>query len=74
MRHPDPHGPPDLTPITVGEVLENPVTGERALILELPWENPAGRGTAELTALAGGACHWGTPPSRPGRALHRARG
>jgi len=54
MRHPDPHGPPDLTPITVGEVLENPVTGERALILELPWENPAGRGTAELTALAGG--------------------
>src|SRR6185295_18773800 len=27
--------------------------GERATILERPWDNPAGRGTAELTALAG---------------------
>src|SRR5206468_9567745 len=27
--------------------------GERATILELPWENQAGRVTAELTALAG---------------------
>ena len=53
MSHPDPHGPPDLTPIQVGEVWEKPVTGERATILELPFENPEGRATAELTALVG---------------------
>ena len=53
MSHPDPHGPPDLTPIKVGEVWENPVTGERATILELPWTNPEGRAVAELTALVG---------------------
>ena len=53
MSHPDPHGPPDRTPIKVGEVWENPVTGERATILERPWDNPAGRATAELTALVG---------------------
>jgi mannose-6-phosphate isomerase-like protein (cupin superfamily) len=53
MSHPDPHGPPDRTPIKVGEVWENPVTGERATILERPWDNPAGRGIAELTALVG---------------------
>ena len=51
--HPDPHGPPNRTPIEVGEVWENPVTGERATILERPWDNPVGRGTAELTALVG---------------------
>ena len=53
MSHPDPNGPPDLTPIQVGEVWENPVTRERATILELPFKNPEGRVTAELTALAG---------------------
>src|SRR5215467_14280693 len=53
MSHPDPHGPPDRTPIKVGEVWENPITGERATILERPWDNPAGRATAELTALVG---------------------
>lgn len=53
MSHPDRDGPPDLTPIEVGEVSENPVTGERATILELPYENPEGRATAELTALVG---------------------
>jgi quercetin dioxygenase-like cupin family protein len=53
MSHPDPHGPIDRTPIKVGEVWENPVTRERATILERPWDNPAGRGTAELTALVG---------------------
>jgi quercetin dioxygenase-like cupin family protein len=53
VSHPDPSGPPDLTPIRVGEVWENPVTGERAAILELPYENPEGRATAELTALVG---------------------
>ena len=51
MSHPDPHGPSDRTPIDVGEIWENPVTGERATILERPWDNPAGRVTAELTAL-----------------------
>src|SRR5207247_6615279 len=53
MSHPDPHGPPDRSPIQVGETWENPVTCERATILELPYKNPEGRATAELTALAG---------------------
>jgi len=53
MSHPDPDGPPDRTPIQVGEVWENPVTGERATILELPDENHEGRAAAELTALVG---------------------
>jgi quercetin dioxygenase-like cupin family protein len=53
VSHPDPSGPPDLTPIRVGEVWENPVTGERATILELAYENPEGRVAAELTALVG---------------------
>jgi quercetin dioxygenase-like cupin family protein len=53
LSHPDPNGPPDLKPIEVGEVWENPVTGERATLLELPTENPEARATAELTALVG---------------------
>src|SRR5262249_29530507 len=53
MSHPDSDGPPDLTPIQVGEVWENPVTRERGTILELPSTNPEGRATAELTALVG---------------------
>jgi quercetin dioxygenase-like cupin family protein len=53
MSHPDPNGPPDLTPIQVGEIWTNPVTRERSTILELPYENPEGRATAELTALVG---------------------
>ena len=53
MSHPDPNGPPDLSPIYVGETLENPVTRERCTLLELPNENPEGRATAELTAQAG---------------------
>jgi quercetin dioxygenase-like cupin family protein len=53
MSHPDPRGPPDRTPIQVGEVWENPVTRERATILELPYKNHEGRATAELTALVG---------------------
>jgi quercetin dioxygenase-like cupin family protein len=53
MSHPDPQGPPDRTPIALGEVWVNPVTRERATILERPWDNPAGRATAELTALVG---------------------
>jgi quercetin dioxygenase-like cupin family protein len=53
MAHPDPHGTPDLRPIEIGEVWENPVTGERATILELPYANPEGRAVAELTALVG---------------------
>ncbi|MGA2164750.1 MAG: hypothetical protein ABSH36_09800 [Solirubrobacteraceae bacterium] len=35
MSHPDPGGPPDLTPIEVGDILDNPVTGERSTTLEL---------------------------------------
>jgi quercetin dioxygenase-like cupin family protein len=53
MSHPDPDGPADLTPILVGEVWENPITRERATILERPDTNPEGRATAELTALVG---------------------
>lgn len=53
MSHPDPHGQPDLTPITVGEVFENPVTRERSVIVERPWDNPEGRLTSEMTALVG---------------------
>ena len=50
VSHPDPSAPADLAPIEPGEVWENPVTGERAVVLELPWESPEGRGVAELTA------------------------
>jgi hypothetical protein len=52
-RTPDPNGPPDRRPIKVGEVWENPVTGERSVILERPRGNPASRVTGELTALVG---------------------
>src|SRR5215831_15530019 len=45
--HPDPNDPPDRTPLSVGEVWENPVN------LERPWDNPAGRAILELTALVG---------------------
>jgi quercetin dioxygenase-like cupin family protein len=53
MSHPEPLGPADRTPISVGEVWENPITKERATILERPWDNREGRATAELTALVG---------------------
>lgn len=53
MSHPDPLGPSDRTPIQVGEIWENPVTRERATILERPWDNADRRATAELTALVG---------------------
>ena len=53
MSHPGLSSPPDLRPIEPGEVLENPVTRERAVIVELPWQNTEGRAVAELTALAG---------------------
>jgi quercetin dioxygenase-like cupin family protein len=53
VSHPDPNGPADLTPFCVGDVLENPVTRERATLLELPHANADGRAVAELTALVG---------------------
>ena len=53
MSHPDPNGPADVTPIEVGEVWENPITGERATIVELPNANRDGRLIVELTAFAG---------------------
>jgi quercetin dioxygenase-like cupin family protein len=53
VSHPDPNAAPDLTPIRIGEVFENPRTGERATILELPFTNPEQRAVAELTALVG---------------------
>ena len=33
--------------------MENPVTREHAVVLELPWQNTEGRAVAELTALPG---------------------
>jgi hypothetical protein len=42
-----------LRPIELGEVLENPATRERAVILELPWQNADGRAVAEMTAPPG---------------------
>ena len=53
MSHPDPSAPPDLRPIEPGEILENPVTGERAVIMELPWQNADSRAVAEMTARPG---------------------
>jgi quercetin dioxygenase-like cupin family protein len=53
VSHPDPRAPADRRPLEPGEVLENPVTRERAVALELPWQNPQGRVVAELTALPG---------------------
>jgi quercetin dioxygenase-like cupin family protein len=53
MSHPDASAPADGRPIESGEVWENPVTSERAVDLELPWQNGEGRGVAELTALPG---------------------
>ena len=53
MSHPDPNGQPDRRPIELGECWENPVTRERATILERTWDNPDRRATAELTALVG---------------------
>ena len=53
MSHPEPLVAADRTPIAAGEVWENPITKERATIVERPWDNPEGRATAELTALVG---------------------
>lgn len=53
MSHPAPDLHADLAAIVPGEVWENPVTGERAKLIELPWQNPEGRAVAELTALVG---------------------
>jgi quercetin dioxygenase-like cupin family protein len=54
MSHPDPNGPPDLTPIrAIGEIWENPASREQVRIVELSHSNPERRATAELTALYG---------------------
>lgn len=53
MSHPDPNGPADLRVWQVGDELVNPVTGEYAHLLELPWQNAQGRARAELLAVAG---------------------
>jgi hypothetical protein len=73
MSHPDPNGAPDRRPIKVGEVWENPVTGERSVILERPWDNPASRVTGELTALVG-ARVMGEHRHPACGAIHRAGG
>ncbi len=43
MSYPDPNAPPDRTPIQIGEVWENPISRERATIIDLPNKNPEGR-------------------------------
>jgi quercetin dioxygenase-like cupin family protein len=53
MSHPDPAGAAATTPWRIGDELFNPVTLEHARILEAPWQNPAGRARAEMTALVG---------------------
>ena len=53
MSHPDPNGPAATVPYRVGDELDNPVTREHAVILELPWQNPEGRARAEMTARVG---------------------
>jgi quercetin dioxygenase-like cupin family protein len=53
VSHPDPSAPADRRPIEPGDVLENPVTGEHAVVVELPWHNSESRAVAELTALPG---------------------
>jgi mannose-6-phosphate isomerase-like protein (cupin superfamily) len=53
VSHPDPSASADVRPIELGEVLENPVTRERAVIVELPWQNAEGRAVAEMTARPG---------------------
>jgi mannose-6-phosphate isomerase-like protein (cupin superfamily) len=53
VSHPDPAGVPDTRPIEPGEVFENPVTRERAVLIEAPWGNDDGRAVADMTALPG---------------------
>lgn len=53
MAHPDPNAPAVSQPFRVGDELVNPVTGEYSRILELPWQNPEGRASAELLAVVG---------------------
>lgn len=53
MSHPETNGTPDLRPIEKGELWENPINRERAIIIERPWDNPEHRCVAELTALVG---------------------
>src|SRR5215470_12552518 len=53
MSYPDPHEPLDRTPIQIGEIWENPITRERATIVELPHQNAERRVVAELLALVG---------------------
>ena len=42
-----------MRPIELGEVWENPVTLERAVIVDLPWLNDEGSLVVDLTALPG---------------------
>jgi quercetin dioxygenase-like cupin family protein len=53
VSHPDPNGPAATRPWRAGDELWNPVTRERAVILETPLDNPVGRARAEMTALVG---------------------
>jgi quercetin dioxygenase-like cupin family protein len=53
VSHPDPVAAPDTRPIEPGEVWINPVTLERAVIVEVPWLSEVGRVVADVTALPG---------------------
>jgi len=56
MSHPDLFAQPDIRPIEVGEVWENPVTRERFVIVDLPWLNGEDRAVGQLTAVPGTRC------------------
>lgn len=53
MSHPDPAAVVDTRPIEPGEAFENPVTRERAVLVEAPWWNAEGCAVADMTALPG---------------------
>jgi quercetin dioxygenase-like cupin family protein len=53
VSHPDPNGPAATQPWRIGDELSNPVTKERAIVLERASDNPTGRARAEMTALVG---------------------
>jgi len=53
VSHPDPNGAAATQAWRVGDVLWNPVTRERAVLLETPLDNAVGRARAEMTALVG---------------------
>ena len=74
MSHPNPNGPAATRPWRVGDELWNPVTRERAVLLETPLDNVVGRARAEMTALVGSRVLGEGISIRADRAFHGRRG